>query len=135
MWSVDRPYVDGLVDGLDYPDRLELNRPVDRPTFFSGLADRSTVTTQKKKGGGGAAWVTTAARNLEIHVILTSLQLFYLFVIYMSNYKIRKSCLLATKSRVPRMLRRTPLYMKIQQSQPKKNHLKDYQIRTGSTNQ
>ena len=34
VWSVDRPYVDGLVDGLPYPDRLKLDRPVDRPAFF-----------------------------------------------------------------------------------------------------
>ena len=34
VWSVDRAYVDSLLDSLHYPDRLKLDRPVDRPTFF-----------------------------------------------------------------------------------------------------
>ena len=34
VWSVDRLYINGLLDGLHYPDQLKLDRPVDRPAFF-----------------------------------------------------------------------------------------------------
>lgn len=30
-----RPYVDGLLDGRYYSDRLKLDRQADQPTFFS----------------------------------------------------------------------------------------------------
>lgn len=32
--SVDRLHVEGLLDGPHYPERLKLDRPADRPTFF-----------------------------------------------------------------------------------------------------
>lgn len=33
MWSVDRPYADGLLDGRFYPDRPKLDRPADDRLF------------------------------------------------------------------------------------------------------
>ena len=55
VWSVDRPYVDRLLDGLHYPDRLKLDRPVDRPTFFSRLIDWSICLYVLKKIKRGVA--------------------------------------------------------------------------------
>ncbi len=62
-WSVDRPYVDGLADGLHYPDRLKLARPVDRPTYFSRLVDQSTCLCVLKKIQGDTVWVINVAPN------------------------------------------------------------------------
>ena len=48
VWSVDRPYVNGLQQRRFYSDRPKLGRPVDRPTFFSRPIEHSTCLCVEK---------------------------------------------------------------------------------------
>lgn len=83
------------LDDLPYPNQLKLDRLIDRPTFFFNiLVDWSICLSVLKIGKG-----STAYRSPELYL---PLQLFYLFMIYMSDYKFRKSCLLAIKLRLQR---------------------------------